>query len=162
MGEVIELLNYVDGQCLRHLHLMSNIEFDSTYMNQYSAMNGVVTREAGVWHLRAMHPYRGVIDIPAACVEGKARRLVAWSLTGCASVTRALYDATHEFERLFGGRAEFGFMKRLPKAAEHGTPIALRALPPNSESTNLGEDHELILLEAEWMLERCVAVGCKG
>jgi len=144
MDAVIEVVNYVDGQCIRHLHLMSNLEFEPACMSQYAAINGLMTREAGVWHLRAMHPYRGAIDVPAACVEGKARRLVVWSLAGCASVTRALYDAVHEYERLFGGRAQYAFMKKLPKAAEHGMAVG-----------------DLILLEADWMLERCVAVGCK-
>ena len=144
MTDLIVVEDRVDGQCVRHLHLMSNIEFDQACMTRYSAVNGVVTREAGVWHLRAMHPYRGVVDIPAACVDGKVRRLVAWNLDGCASVRVALQEAAREFEKLFGGRAQFGFMKKLPEPAEHGMEIG-----------------DLILLEADWMLEKCVAVGCK-
>ena len=145
MDEVIELENYVDGQCLRHLHLMSNLEFDQVCMNQYGAVNGVVTRDVGVWHLRAMHPYRGVIDIPAACKEGKVRRLVAWNLDGCASVRSALQEAWMEYGRLFGGSPQFAFMRKLPKGVGNGHEIG-----------------GMILLEAEWMLERCVAVGCKS
>jgi len=143
--EIIELLNYVDGQCLRHLHLMSNIEFDAACMSRYAAVNGVVTREAGVWHLRAMHPYRGTIDIPAACKEGKIRRLVVWSLAEYASVQVALHDVWREYGRLFGGSPQFAFMRKLPRSVENGHEIG-----------------GMILLEAEWMLERCVAVGCKS
>ena len=142
MNDIVEVVNYVDGQCLRHLHLMSNVEFDPACMQQYSALNGVATQEAGVWHLRATHPFRGVIDIPAACKEGKVRRLVAWSLNGYASVKVALYDARKEYCRLFGGSPQFAFMRNLPRGVEPGIEIGT-----------------MMLFDAEWMLERCVAVG---
>lgn len=145
--DVIVVEDRVDMQCVRHIHLMSNtmIADEALWMYGVDFVNWKAALETGVWNYRAVQPYRGVIDIPAACKEGKVRRLVVWNLEGCLSVTMALYDAAHEYERLFGGRAEFGFMKKLPKAAEHGMELG-----------------DLILLEAEWMLERCVAVGCKG
>jgi len=80
-GDLIVIEDRVDMQCIRHVHLMANVEFDEACMSRYTAVNGLVMREAGVWHLRAVYPLRGVIDIPAACVEGKVRRLVVWSLT---------------------------------------------------------------------------------
>jgi len=143
-GDVIQLENYVDQLCMRHLHLMSNLELGQECLSRFGAVNAVVTKEVGAWHLRAIHPYRGVIDIPAACVDGKFRRLVAWSLQGYVSVKLALFDAWKDYSRLFGGRPQFAFMKKLPRGVEHGDV--------------LGET-ELMLLEAEWMLERCVAVG---
>lgn len=141
MDEIIEIVNQVDGQCMRHLHLMSNREFDRASMTHYAAVNGVVTREAGVWHLRAIHPFRGVMDVNA---EGwvKMRRLVMWSLDGYPTVKVALHAAAAEFERVFHGRAMYGFVRRLPRGAEHGMDV-----------------EDLTLLEADWMLERAVAVG---
>lgn len=152
-GDVIVVEDRLDGQCVRHVHLMSNTMIADDALGMYGVPQGddmergkwEVGLEVGVWHYRAVYPYRGMIDIPAACKEGKVRRLVVWNLEGCLSVTVALYDAAHEYERLFGGRAEFGFMKKLPKAAEHGMELG-----------------DLILLEADWMLERCVAVGGKA
>ena len=144
MEEVIEVVNYVDGQCIRHLHLMSNIEFDAACMNRYSAVNGVVTREAGIWHLRAMHPFRGAMDFHC---EGwvKQRRLVAWSTNGYATIKIALKDAKQEYCKLFGGKPQFAFIKKMPKDVEICHEVG-----------------GMTLIEAEWMLERCVAVGCKG
>lgn len=151
MDEIIELENFVNGQCVRQIHLMSNMEFEIGDIQMRYCVDLKDTllaskgKEAGVWHYRVEQNYRGAIDIPAACKKGKVRRLVAWSLVGCPTVKVALYEAAQEFERLFGGRAQFGFMKKLPKGAEHGMEVG-----------------DLMLLEADWMLERCVAVGCKS
>jgi hypothetical protein len=145
MEEVIVVEDRIDMQCMRHVHLMSNQEIEKDELQVYGIPSGVGTREAGAWHLRCSYPYRGMIDIPAASKNGKFRRLVAWNLDGCPSVKVALHDAAMEFERLFGGRAEFGFVRKLPKGAEHGMEVG-----------------DLILLETEWMLDRCVAVGCKA
>ena len=143
MNEIVEVVNYVDQQCMRHLHLMSNVEFEPACMRRYGAVNGAVTKEAGVWHLRATHPFRGAIDFHG---EGwvKHRRLVVWSLDRYPSVKLAFHEANNEFVRLFGGMPVYGFIKRMPQGAEHGQTLGT-----------------LILLETEWMLERCVAVGCK-
>lgn len=148
-NDVIVVEDRVDMQCVRHVHWMANAVPGVTFQ----VPSGEWVLESGVWHLRWEGPYRGMIDVPAACAEGKFRRLVVWSLdsgkleveSGKWSVRVALFEAAMEFERLFGGRAEYGFMRRLPKGAEHGMEVG-----------------DLILLEAEWMLERCVAVGCRG
>lgn len=147
IGDVIVVDDHLDMQCVRHLHLMSNVMIadEALWIYGVEFVNWKVALEVGVWHYRAMQPYRGMIDIPAACKEGKFRRLVAWNLDGCASVRSALQEAAREFERLFRGRAEFAFMKKLPAGAEPDMDIG-----------------DLILLEVDWMLERCVAVGRKG
>lgn len=64
------------------------------------------------------------------------------------SVRQALHEAAREFERSFGGRPMYGFIRKLPRGAEHGMEVPL--------GDGIGD---LMLLEAEWMLERCVAVG---
>jgi hypothetical protein len=142
MSDVIVIENYVDPQCVRHVHVMSNTPIPNP-SPQWG--EGSVTQECGVWHFRAEYPYRGVLDVQAACPSGKFRRLVVWNLQGCDSVKDALISAGVEFERLFGARASFAFMKKLPKVVEHGQDV-----------------RDLTLLEAEWMLEKCVAVGCRG
>ena len=94
-----------------------------------------------------------VLEIDAACREGKFRRLVVCPLEGRVSVRAALQEAGREFERLFGGRPQFGFMRKMPKSA---------IIDPLLEGSGVVEVGDLMLLEAEWMLERCVAVGCKS
>lgn len=152
-GDVIVVEDRVDMQCVRHVHLMSNTMIADEALWIYGVPQGddmefkhwKVMLEAGVWNYRAMYPYRGMIDIPAACKEGKFRRLVVWSLIGSPSVRVALQEAAREFERLFGGRAKFAFIKKLPRGVENGMDIG-----------------DLSLFEAEWMLASCVAVGFKG
>lgn len=136
--DVIVVEDYVDMQCMRHVHWMSNTPIPSPSPNW---VEGSISQEMGVWHLRWEGPYRGVLDIET---EGgvKFRRFVVWSLDGCGSVREALKQAKAEYERLFGRGPQFGFMRSLPKGVEWFT-----------------EFDGLLLLDAEWMLERCVAVG---
>ena len=145
MSDVIVVENRVDMQCMRHLHLMSNLEFGRNILRTYGAPNGIATQEIGVWHFRAVYPYRGALDIACVGIEKKFRRLVVWSLQDYASVQVALRDARQEYCRLFGGEPQYAFMSKLPGGIESGHEFG-----------------EMTLLQAEWMLERCVAVGGRG
>lgn len=144
MDEVIVIEDRVDAQCMRHVHLMSNIELGCTQI-PFPLARGSVTREAGVWHYRAEYPYRGALDVACIYNVGNFRRLVVWSLDGYGSVKVALKDAWSEFYKLFGGEPAFAFMRKLPSGVENGHEVG-----------------GMILIEAEWMLERSVAVGCKA
>ena len=139
MDDVIVVENRVDDQCIKHLHLMSNF-----FINRPTAPleQGVLKQEAGVWHYRAEYPYRGVLDVQAACADGKFRRLVVWSLNGCGSVREAICQAEVYFWAAFRFRPAYVFMKKLPNGVENGLDV-----------------EGMILVEAEWMLERSVAVG---
>ena len=147
MSEVIVVENAVTDQCMWRLHFMSNQEFDMEIYMEYGIYGWAdmhVTREAGVYHLRAEWPYRGVLDIQA---EGwpRFRRLVVWPLVEnglTLRVSRAILYATAEYTRLFGGIPEYAFVRNLPEGAEFGQDV-----------------HGLILLEADWMMRNCVAVG---
>lgn len=162
-GELIVVEDRVDMQCMRHVHWMSNSPTplsSSTTTSPHLPLTGINggsdvqwVQEAGAWHLRAVVPFRGVLDVHA---EGwvKMRRLVAWSLVdggqwtvdgGRLSVREGLREAWRLYVRLFGGEPRFAFMRRLPRGVE-----------------NCVEVGGMVLLEAEWMLERCVAVGGRG
>jgi len=143
-SDVIVVEDRVDMQCVRHVHLMSNIELACTQM-PFPLARGSVTREAGVWHYRAEYPYRGALDV--GCINNGAnfRRLVVWSLEGYDLVKPALNDAWEEYLRLFHGAAQYAFIKEIPAVIQNGHEV-------------MG----MTLIEAEWMLDRCVAVGCKG
>ena len=154
-SDVMVIENYVDAQCRRHLHLMSNYFVDRP---SASAEGGVLKNESGVWHYRAVYPYRGILDV--ACVENdkKFRRLVVWSLTppptppqmrkstefgeGRWTVRQAISEAESYFWSMFRFRPGFVFMRRLPNGVD------------------IGQDVDgMILFDADWMLDRCVAVG---
>lgn len=161
MNDVIVVENRVDEQCMRVIHLMSNNELCADAVKRYDAPVGAqaeVKQEAGVWHLRAAWPYRGILDIQP---EGwpKFRRLIVWSLDGCVSVREAISQAIVAFWLVFKFRPGFVFMRKLPSGVENAAPLSLSATSPHLEEHKMGGGDELILLEADWMLERCVAVG---
>lgn len=83
-----------------------------------------------------------MLNINAACVDGKYRRLVAWSLEGCDSVRGAIRGAAHDFKQIFKFAPKYVFVKQLPKGTE-----------------NCMDVDGMILLQVEWMLERSIAVG---
>ena len=141
MKDLIVVENYVDCQCIRHLHLISNYFIDRP---SASFERGVLKQEAGAWHYRAEYPYRGVLDV--ACIGGskKFRRLVVWSLDGCGSVRNAIGYAFIYFWQTFKFQPGYVFLRRLPTGVENGQDV-----------------EGMVLLEAEWMLEKCVAVGGK-
>ncbi len=147
-NDVIVVENYVDSQCMRHVHLISNAEYGLDVLTCYGAKTGLASKECGAWHYRATYAYRGPLDIACVGNEKKFRRFVVWNLEGCASVKAAISDACMEFCKLFGGKPQYAFMAKLPKGAVSGQHLALGVC-------------ELDLFEAEWMLEKCVAVGGK-
>ena len=144
MSDIIVVEDRVDMQCVRHVHLMSNAPLPaaSPQMAPFGRnLGGEWVKDAGVWHWRAEYPYRGAMDFHC---EGwkKFRRLVVWSLDGCGSVREAMNQAEVYFWTAFHFRPAYVFMRGLPSVVEHGQEV-----------------DDLVVLEAEWMLERCVAVG---
>ena len=101
-----------------------------------------------------------VLEIDAACREGKFRRLVVCPLDGRVSVRAALQEAAREFERLFGGRAGYGFIRKMPVAVGRGMwEEGIGEWGVDSGVVLVGD---MVVLEVDWILERCVAVGCKS
>ncbi len=79
----------------------------------------------------------------------RARRFVVWGLEPGEKVSEVIILAAKEFLRLFGGKPQFAFMRKLPKGVENATGIMFMGM-------------EILLFEAEWMPKRCVAVGGKA
>lgn len=138
MEEVIVVEDVVSKDCVRRLHLMSNAPIEMSLPAEATVEQ---TQEAGVYHLRAEWPFQGALSIEA---EGwpKAKRMVAWSFEGCINVTEALMHASVFYEQAFGCKPQYGFLRRLPNGVENGR-----------------ETGPLLVFEAEWMLEKCAAVG---
>lgn len=139
MDTLIVVENYVDSYCIKHLHLMSNFFIDRPTA---SAEGGVLKQEAGVWHYRACYPYRGVLDIACVSTPKKFRRLVVWSMEGCGSVREAIAQAASYFWAVFKFQPGYAFIRKMPRTVESGEWL-----------------DEIVLLESDWMLNRCVAVG---
>jgi len=139
-GDAIVIEDYVDRQCIWHIHLMSNARLPDLHP-LYGLGNSM--QEIGVWHWRTEIPYRGVMDFHC---EGwkKFRRLVVWSLEGHGSVREAISQSYTYFFVLFNFRPGFIFINKLPKGAENCQLV-----------------EGMFLTETEWMPGRCVAVGGK-
>jgi len=138
MNEMIVVEDVVSEDCVRKLHVMSNAPIS---MQLPAGATVKQTQEAGVYHLRAEWPYRGVLDIKSDYWP-RPKRLVVWSLIGEEHEVEAILEAIGEFDRLFGHAPGFIFLRRLPSDVEHGKDL-----------------FGMVFLETEWMLEKCVAVG---
>ena len=144
MADVIVVEDIVTMDCRRVIHLMSNSELTADMLAVYGAPDGTgaqVVREAGVCHLRAEWPLKGPLEMRG---EGwpVSKAMVVWSFEGCANVTEALMHASNSFVHLFGNKPAYGFVKSLPRGVENGREVG-----------------PLMVFEAEWMLEKCAAVG---
>jgi hypothetical protein len=140
---LIVVENFVDLQCRRHVHLMSNQEHGLEILRPYGAQTGVVTKETGAWHYRSSFPWRGPLDIACVGSRMRFRRLVVWNLEGCGSVRNAIAQAAEYFFCCAHFRPGYAFILRMPAGVENGVEV--------------GEG--LQIFEAEWMLERSIAVG---
>ncbi|NUQ86293.1 MAG: hypothetical protein HUU11_16430 [Anaerolineales bacterium] len=113
MDEVIEVENYIDDQFVRHVHLMSNSQgFDA---NLPAGVTPTVTKEAGVYHLRASWAAREAF---AGTMRGKdriERQIVLWALNG-ERVSKCIRDAAAEFGRVFSRRPSFAAVRSYPES----------------------------------------------
>lgn len=153
LGGVIVVEDTLTMQCVRRVHLMANEEISDSTLPSFSipAIAAIERGEtAGSYWLRAEWVYRGAWEVNGACAAGKFRRLVVWNLSSMFQVSGSKFlsvrdgarEAAKEFERLFGFAPKYLFVRRLPRGAE-----------------NCMDVQGMILLEADWMLGRCVAVG---
>lgn len=113
MDEVIEVENYIDDQFVRHVHLMSNSQ--NIEANLPAGVTPTVTKEAGVYHLRASWAAREAF---AGTMRGEDRRehqVVLWALNG-ERVRKCIRDAAAEFVRVFSRRPSFATMKSYPES----------------------------------------------
>lgn len=146
MNDIIEVENIVDRSCIRVIHLMANRELDISALQKYGPPGSLTIDtkfQTGTWHLWAKWPYRGRLDIVAAVSDQKKfRRLVVWSLDGYGSMRDAIHDAFIYFWRYTKFQPGYCFFSKLPSGVK------------------LGDVFEgMELLEADWMLEKAVAVG---
>jgi hypothetical protein len=110
------------------------------------------TSALGLFYGEVVYPVREVVEFPfAACREGKFRRLAVWRLVPEEGfrVSEVIEFLAEWFFVQTHRRAGYVFMRRLPREAISGQQLAVSAMG--------GEG--LVLLEADWALDRCVLVG---
>ena len=139
---MIVIENVIEQDGWRRLHMMANSPIKLKIPADAQVEK---TMDAGVHHLIMREPVRSVVDFYLEGLPMGFRRLVLWSLHGYSNAKEAIFDASKEFDRLFGSMPLYGFMKKLPNGVENGQEIG-----------------SLNLFEAEWMVSKCVAVGFKG
>jgi hypothetical protein len=140
MDDVIVIRNVIEEDGWRVLQVMSNSPINAAFPAD-AVLDKTV--DNGVHHLSVREPVRGAVDIYFEGLPIQYRQMVVWNFSGCKSVRDAIGQAATEFERQFGTKAIYGFMKKLPRGVDNGQEV-----------------ESLELFEAEWMLNMCVAVGC--
>jgi len=139
MDEAIIIVNdVVLEDCVRRLHVMSNSPIE---MALPAGAKAERTQEAGIYHLRAEWMFWGMLDIqPREWL--KPRRLLVWSLRPGERVSEAIQSAVEMWTRAVGWGPQFAWVRSLPVGAEWCQDVC-----------------GCILLEAEWIMMNCVAVG---
>lgn len=127
----------VTEDCVRRLHVMSDKPMQMDLPEDATVEQWV---DIGVYHLRAVWPFSGMLDIHS---EGwpKARRLYVQHFNG-QRISELIRIAAGTFERAVGFAPGFAFVKVLPARAEWGQEV-----------------YGCLLFAAEWMPKNCVAVG---
>lgn len=137
---MIVIENHVSEDGMHHVHLISNDQSDlEIYQADYLGRGARVEKEDGAWHFRVEYRYQGALDVELGG-KPKLRRFVVWEVD--QSVEIAIGEAAGEFERLFGRKPLFAWMRKLPGEMENGTQV-----------------DEINLFEAAWALRGCVMVG---
>lgn len=113
MGEVIEVENYIDGQWMRHVHLMSNDETFDIVLPEYASPT--INKETGVWHMRASWAAREAFAGTMRGGDRIERQIVLWALNG-ERVSVCIREAAQEFWKVFGRQPEFAAMYSYPDA----------------------------------------------
>ena len=107
MGEVIEVENYIDGQWMRHVHLMSNDETFDIVLPDY--VIPTITKEIGVCHLRASWAAREAFAGTMRGDDRIERQVVVWAFQG-ERVSVSIRNAAREFCKVFSRQPDFAAM----------------------------------------------------
>lgn len=145
MNEVIELDNCVSGG-RRLLHLMANREIGREDLIGYWPPEDAVvqvSREGGVWHLRASWAHVEAVTGPSG------REYVMAELRQGERISEAVRRAVVDYLRKHQHGPQYAYMRRLPRGVAIG--YAIRYL-----------GWEIYLLQAEWVPVGQVAVGEPG
>jgi len=141
MDEVIEIENYIDANCVRHLHLMSNVEFGPDDLSLPDGVPHTVTKEAGVYHLRASWKAREAFAGTMRGSDRWERLVVLWHIDG--KISTCARDAAHEFMRVFGRVPDFAAVCKIPRAAEQSSLDIDIPLGDGLEPLALVESHDI-------------------
>lgn len=99
------------------------------------------TAALSLFYGEVTYPLRGVVEVHAELWK-KPRRFAGWRLMPGERASQAIHYLDEWFFVKTHRRAEYAFMRSLPKGIESGVDV-----------------NGLELHEAEWCLEKCVLVG---
>lgn len=121
LDDIIEIENYIDQDCRRYLHLMSNNEIvlnqlDGTSWAIPPGISVVSKHEAGVWHLRAAWFACEAFVGTQRGSDRRERQVVLWSFIYADRVTNAIRDAAAEFWHVFCRRPDYAAVRSFPEA----------------------------------------------
>lgn len=122
MDEVIEIENYIDEQWIRHVHLLSNNENAEVDLPVYA--RPVVTKEAGVWHVRASWAAREAFAGTMRGGDRIERQIVLWAFNG-ERVSVCIRHAAREFWRVFCRQPDFAAVNAYPEAMEADVDVEI-------------------------------------
>ena len=142
--EIIVVENSIDAESWVHkIHLMSN---DPIPNPAPIWGEGNVKQEAGVHHFCGWNAiYRGLVK---AIFEGGSERMAAvWRCDGYENLRAAILDAVAYFEDKTNIRAEFVFVRTLPKSIEEGV-----------EFQGQGQAQPVLIFSADWVMPKYIFV----
>ncbi len=113
MDDVIEVENYIDEKWMRHVHLLSNDENAEVNLPVYASP--VITKEAGVWHVRASWAAREAFAGTMRGGDRIERQIVLWAFQG-ERVSVCIRNAAREFWKVFSRQPDFAAMNSYPDA----------------------------------------------
>jgi hypothetical protein len=152
MMEIIEVENYIDEKWTRRLHLMSNDEIkvdelEPPYIFPDDDAQVELTREAGVYHLRAVWQARDAFAGTLRGDDRQERALVLWALKDGDRISTSVQAATVEFRRAFARNPHYAAVRRMPRGVDDLCEIAI----DDGRRT-------LVLVECADVLDRFVVV----
>jgi len=116
MGDVIEVENYIDGQWMRHVHFMTNDgDKGQSELNLPVDVIPNITKEMGVWHVRASWAAREAFAGTMRGGDRIERQIVVWAFQG-ERVSDCIRNAAREFWKVFGRQPDFAAMNSYPDA----------------------------------------------
>lgn len=151
ISKMIEVvLNQISLDGMRLVRVISNQTVAEAWMlrcvpgiaREFAEVKCWDTSALSLFYGEAKYPVRGAVEI---CAEEwiRPRRFAAWRLMPGERASNAIHVLSEWFFAQTHHRAQYAFMRKLPKEVESGVL----------------EVDGLVLLEAEWCLERCVLVG---
>jgi len=114
---------------------------------EFAVVHCYATAALSLFYGEVTYPVREVIEMRGACGEGRVRRFAVW---------RMMESEGYRMSEIIEFLAEWYFVQTKRRAGY----AFVKKLSVNSDQLSVFEDEVgVLVLEAEWCLEKCVMVG---